>query len=308
MTEGSTGVDTLSDRARVINVIGNMGAQMSIRITVQPAHYGAADVDPWKELSNSIDRAETLDQLAGAFVDYPRVFGFDYGAIIVLNEGQNLLLHQLCITSLPQRYRAALLCRDFLTENKVMAKIKDGAPLVLFPAVQGQGVVSENLAGERGQIAGQNGMAFPLNLESGLEAAVILTTSKSRVWIAEALGKFTTEIRGFGTEFLDAFVHLSRVAACQHAQLTEDEKRFLRLIATRDSPQVAFETPFAFGSAQTIQTSIARKLGVKTVYQALALAIRRQMLDLSTLCEDEIVHSQTKLISLETDIHVTTEG
>lgn len=66
---------------------------------------------------------------------------------------------------------------------------------------------------------------------------------------------------GFATQFLDAFVYFASVGVQKSVVLTSDELRFLRLLATKDDPEVAKEAEYMFGSAITLQRSIARKLG-----------------------------------------------
>ncbi|MEM9582622.1 MAG: hypothetical protein AAGA08_05865 [Pseudomonadota bacterium] len=248
------------------------------------------------DLLDQIEGAETLDQVAASFVHFPREFGFDSASIVVLSEGKRRFLSRRVLTTLPGRYHDIYYERGFLKNNPIIERIRAGAEVCFYPRF-GEHLTEdgEKTSFVESDITGLSGVACKLEFPSGLSAVVFLSTERKP---PHNLHSFTThrdDIMFLAYQFMDAFVYFVGVGGNSEIELTCDEVRFLRLAAISDDPEAARRHDYMYGSSETLQTSIARKLGIKSMFQAISIAVKRGLIDLDTLDRTEVSHSGTKL-------------
>jgi hypothetical protein len=77
--------------------------------------------------------------------------------------------------------------------------------------------------------------------------------------------------------------------------LAAEEIHFLRLVALSEDPARALSMQCRYGSALNVQTQIVRKLGVKSIFQAVLIAARRGLLDAAIFHPDEVVPTRPRI-------------
>ncbi len=247
-------------------------------------------------LLEEVEAAETLEQVAAAFVQYPREFGYDSASIVILSEGKQRFLSRRVLTTLPGRYHDVYYERGFLKNNPIIGHLRRGADVCFYPRF-GEHLASNNEATSfvDSDIAGLSGVALKVEFPSGLCAAVFLSTERKPPHNLKSFTTHRADILFMACQFIDAFVYFVGVGGTGEIELTCDEVRFLRLAAISDDPEVARRHGYTYGSSETLQVSIARKLGIKSMFQAISIAVKRGLIDLDTLDRSEVSHSGTKL-------------
>jgi hypothetical protein len=246
-------------------------------------------------LLSQMEDAETLDQAAGVFGAMPQEFGFDEATLIVLNEGGRYLSRRV-LSSLPDEWWAdynalrlfdgdpiieGILGRDHELFLDELIPIHD-APMRYLKAAQARGI-------------GCNGVIFKIAYPTGLVAAVILNTCRTPEFARAQYRKYRDDLQTLAFAICDALIHFSQVGVSSMTPLSAEEVHFLRLVALSEDPARALSMQCRYGSALNVQTQIVRKLGVKSIFQAVLIAARRGLLDAAIFHPDEVVPTRPRI-------------
>ncbi len=276
-------LDTIAELRRVRDRISQEGGL--------PSRNPATEI-----LASRIGDAETLDQVAEAFGTIPVEFGFDEITLIILNEGGRYLSRRV-LSSLPDQwwvdYHALrLFDRDPLIEGIITREHElfldelvpkaENAPMPYTRAAHALGI-------------GTNGVIFKIAYPSGVVAAVILNTKRSPQLVRSQYRKYREDLMALAFATCDALIHFSRIGATTMADLSCEEIHFLRLLALSEDPGSALKMDVSFGSAATVQMQIVRKLGVKSIFQAVLIAARRGLLDAAIFHPNEVIGTRPRI-------------
>ena len=245
-------------------------------------------------LTRQLEDAETLDQVAGIFGAMPREFGFDEATLIILNEGGKYLSRRV-LSSLPDEWwkdydGQRLFEGDPLIEG-ILGREHElyldelipthAAPMRYLKAAQARGI-------------GTNGVIYKIAYPTGLVAAVILNTVRTPDYARSQFRKYRDDLHALAYTTCDALVYFSQIGVSA-SQLSPEEVRFLRLVAVSEDPARALSMDCRYGSAKTVQMQIVRKLGVKSIFQAVLIAARRGLLDSAIFDRSEIVPTRPQI-------------
>ena len=245
-------------------------------------------------LLQDLDQTETLNQLAGVFQRYPREFGFDTSSIIVLNEGRRRFMTQRVLTSLPEQHVVAMLQPGFVTKHPIISTLMQDNDVCFYPAESAIKDLKIKTVARDGTLPIASGVAFRIDYSSGFAVAVFLNSSKPNPWNVHQFNLLKDDIRTVAMQFADALIYFSAVGTLAEVEFTADELRFLRIVATNNDPDAARDFQYGYGSAYNIQTSIIRKLGISSIFQAVAIAVKRGLIDLETIDNAEITMASAK--------------
>ena len=246
-------------------------------------------------LQRQIEDAETLDQVAGVFGSMPREFGFDEATLIILNEGGRYLSRRV-LSSLPEEwwedYNGLRLFDDDPIIQGILSQEHElymdelipthDAPMRYLKAAQARGI-------------GTNGVIYRIDYPTGMSAAVILNTLRTPDYARRQFRKYRDDLQALAYATCDALVYFSQVGVSSTTQLTAEEIRFLRLVALSEDPARALSMDCRYGSVKNVQMQIVRKLGVKSIFQAVLIAARRGLLDAAIYDPSEIVATRPKV-------------
>ena len=246
-------------------------------------------------LLRQLEDAETLDQAAGVFGDMPREFGFDEATLIVLNEGGRYLSRRV-LSTLPDAwwgdYNALRLFEGDPIIEGILAREHElfldelipvhEAPMRYLKAAQAHGI-------------GCNGVIFKIAYPTGLVAAVILNSVRTPEFARAQYRKYRDDLHALAFATCDALSYFSQVGVSTMAPLSAEEVHFLRLVALSEDPARALSMPCRYGSALNVQNQIVRKLGVKSIFQAVLVAARRGLLDVAIFHPDEVVPTRPRI-------------
>jgi hypothetical protein len=244
-------------------------------------------------LQSRLMDAETLDQVGAIFSQIPSAFGFDEATLIILNEGGRYLSRRV-LSTLPDEwwsdYHALrLFDHDPLIEG-ILAREHELFLDELVPASPTAPMPYTKAALARG--IGVNGVIFKIAYPTGVVAAVILNTIRTGDYARKQYRKYRDDLQALAFATCDALFYFSQVGASLMADLESEEIHFLRLVATSEDPARALSMDCRYGSAQILQAQIVRKLGVKSIFQAVLIAARRGLLDAAIFHPNDVLSTR----------------
>lgn len=247
-------------------------------------------------IQSRLSDAETIDQVAASFSEIPAAFGFDDATLIVLNEG-GLYLSRRVISTLPDEWwddyhTLRLFDRDPLIGG-ILAREHELYLDELVPEDENAARHYSTAALARG--IGINGVIFKIATPDGLVAAVILNTRRDRDYARKQYRRYREDLQALAFATCEALVYFSRVGASSMAHLEGEEIHFLRLVATSEDPVSAMRLDCRYGSALALQTQIIRKLGVKSIFQAVLIAARRGLLDAAVFHPNDVIVTRPRI-------------
>lgn len=242
---------------------------------------------------SEIDEAETLDQVAAVFGRMPREYGFDDATLLILKEGK-ICLSRRVISSLPAEWWNDYDRLNLAADDPIIAGIvSQSHELFLDELVTDHnGAAQRYLKAAETHHIGCNGVIFKVSYPSGLMAAVALNTVKTPDYARRQFRMFREDLHIVAHAVCDALVYFSQAGASNQTPLTSEEIRFVRLVAMSEDPSAALKMHCSFGSPKNLQIQVMRKLGVKSIFQAVLVAARQGLIDTALLHPDEIVNTR----------------
>ncbi len=248
-----------------------------------------------EKLLSQMEESETLDQIAAVFGQWPIEFGFDDATLLVLNEGGRYMSHRV-LSTLPDAwwtdYQALRLFDGDPVIDGILTREHEiyidelipehDAPLRYLKAAQKHGI-------------GSNGVIFKIVYPTGLAAAIVLNSQRSREYVRKQYRRFRDDLHAIAYATCDGLTYFSQIGVSNTAELSAEETHFLRLVAISEDPARALEMQCQYGSVNNVQAQIVRKLGVKSILQAVVVAARRGILDDAVLHPDEVVSSRPRI-------------
>ncbi|MEJ6394741.1 autoinducer binding domain-containing protein [Gymnodinialimonas sp. 2305UL16-5] len=245
-----------------------------------------------------IEDTDTIDQLAAAFATIPPEFGFDGATLVVLKEGETCLSRRV-ISTLPDAwwddYHALNLNEDDPLINGILAREHELFIDEIMPKDPNCDEPMRYLKCAEAHLIGCNGVIFKVGYSSGLVAAMVLNTVRQPDYVRRQFRKYRDDLHVLTQAVCDALVYFSRLGTHEQASLTADEIHFLRLVAKSADPSSALAKSARYGSAQTIQNQVMRKLGVTSIFQAILIATRQGYLDHAIVHPEEIIRTRPQV-------------
>lgn len=225
------------------------------------------------ELADGIDEVTDLEQLAKCLWDVAVAAGFQHGTIFVVRLGHAAAFrHRIC-TSYPEAWLARYAEKAYQFVDPVVAMVAQSDDPFLFSEAGGSGPVVEAFwADAEAHRIGRHGLCFPVSLPGGAKAGVSFASASPEAIARRNAVRHRSDLFHLSRQLVDTFAYFARISSGQSQSLAPIELRFLHMLLTSEDPQEALRLTPAFGSAKSIQTSIKRKLGVSSVFQAVGIA------------------------------------
>lgn len=232
-------------------------------------------------IADSIITCETTQDLAGHLQDAAALAGFSYASIFVLTLGRERtpFRSRVC-TSLPDSWLQLYRTRNYqfvdpvyrlahgLQEPRLITQELDDPPLVRS---FWQNAVQQNI-----------GSAVWVNTITCTDGARIAVTFNSTILtqlILEELRWDGTDLAMIANLAAESFVRLNCMAGHATEPLSLPELRFLQMLCNGPDLDDANSVTASYGSDISLQTSILRKLGVRSLTQASVIAMNRGWFD-----------------------------
>lgn len=225
--------------------------------------------------------------------------GFQHVTIFALAQGKNGVFRKGICTShslkwirlyQKKRYR-------FIDPVVSMASQRDGSFLFSdLPSTPNSEAFWSDA--ERHRI-GRNGLCLAVTRQDGARVGVSYSTSLDNKATEKLLRLNRHELECLAILAIDCFCDISAGRSQDVSNLTDAELRFLYLLSTTPAPTAAMKINNGFGSNSHLQSSIRNKLGVETIFQAVAMAAASHWFDSLQYEEDDVIRMFPELTGLE---------
>lgn len=226
--------------------------------------------------------------------------GFQHFVIFALDQSITGIFKNRICTSLRSDWikQYQLKSYQFVDPIVAEAQVRDGA--FLFSDVKSEAPVVERFWEDAEHFGvGRNGLCFALHGSQGVKIGLSLGSIKSALQVAEAVALNGADLEQIAQLAVDRFCQLSLGHCLSKNPLTDHELRFLHVLATDPDYEKAMKIQPGYGSNGTLQAAIRVKLGVSTIFQALALVSAKGWLNAMAYDESEVIKPFLPLIGLD---------
>lgn len=243
-----------------------------------------------EKICDDIQDCPDIGGLARCMFDIATSFGFQHGTIFLLSSGKRntVWTHRVC-TSLPEKWLRHYQERKYQFIDPVIVRaMTSKAPSLVSRSANDSPMVKQFWDEAEMFGIGSVCLALRVELKSGAVLGLSLTSQGYSKNTIEKLALDMSDLDTLAREAAATFENFSALGAQNKYELTLDELSFLRLLLVNGDAAKAGEFRAFFSSNSALQTSIARKLGVKNVFQAIAVAVGRGMFDDLPFEESEV--------------------
>jgi hypothetical protein len=230
------------------------------------------------ELAGALEHATSLDELSGYMCEVAVAVGFQYGTVFVLRQGSGGMFRSRICTNYPSEWVDNYDARRYQYVDPIMLRVAEQDTAFEFRHVQNRSpAVAAFWKDAAAHGVGREGVCIPVTLPCGAKFAVSFATSSTAEEAAQNVARHLSDLYVISHTLADAFGYFARITQNTPDQLSAAELRFLHMLVTCESPDALLRA-----NANTdfsMQTAITSKLGVATIFQAIAVAATRGWFD-----------------------------
>lgn len=231
-------------------------------------------------LADEIAECSDLEDLSQLMWKVATATGFENFIIFVIRNGANGTPRSRVCTSCNvewiQRYQEM----NYQFIDPVMAKAQNAPDHFLFSDLDASSPPVQTFWDDaEAHRIGRNGTCMTFMRPDRAIIGVSYLTGKTADQTRENVRLNGYDLKVLATLAVDAFCYVSYGMQRTDDRLTEEELRFLHMLASWQNPEEAFKITAQFGSNKSLQASIRRKLQAETVFQAIAIASARGYFD-----------------------------
>ena len=250
-----------------------------------------------EKISDDLHDCDSLVDLARSLFDIATMIGFQNATLFLVKNGRkSVTWRKRVCTTLPETWLRRYKEMKYQFVDPVVLAAYSGSPAGFVRRSKGDAPVVESFwADAEKHGIGASCWRTNIQLSSGAIVGISLTDNSGRKNAEQRLFLDMSDLMVLAEQAAHTFEEIECFGAEPKDLLTEDELRFLRVVLTADDPKEAMKLPFLFGSKSSIQASIARKLGVRNLLQAVVIASGNGWLDDLPFEEDEVELALTTL-------------
>lgn len=234
-----------------------------------------------EELANEISICERLEDLSEILWEVAISTGFQHFSIFVLKHGSNVGFQTRLCTSYPDEWLRTYQKESYQYVDPVMhAAMNSLSPIDFIGLSSSAPMVKEFWKDADRHRIGRNGLCFPKIRSNGCRIGVSFSTADSNENAAKHI-----QLNAFDLQFIsllasEAFYDISSYSKdWEENPLSDAELRLLYNYSTSPTPSEAISASPSFGGDKDLLRSIRKKLGVRTIFQALSIAASNQWYD-----------------------------
>lgn len=246
----------------------------------------------FEEIADELSICDDLNELSLLLWRAATTCGFQHFCLFVVNQGNSpTFASRMCNSYMPEwleHYQR----NSFQYVDPIFAKAKKTNGSFLFSEASNSSPVVQAFWEDAERYGvGRNGVCYVITRPDSSRIALSFSTCDIKE-IADAKIRLNAfDLGSIAQLAIECFCYNSAVSLSDDNVLSDDELRFLHLLTTNSNPEVALSLIPTFGGNESIQSSIRRKLGVQTIFQAVSIACSKQWFDKLPFYRDEIVSS-----------------
>lgn len=228
-----------------------------------------------EQLADDISEEMEISRLPKLLWQAAITSGFQNASLFVLRVGKGRLFESRVCSSYPEAWRRRYIEKKYQFVDPVVRLATTRKTAFTFAEAKGSSPIEAEFWADAERFgAGCDGLVIPVELDC--EALIVITFSSSLnlTLVENRCKEHVNDLTIVSKLAAEAFSFLARSQPFEKSELSQDELRYLYVLATSDQPAEARLLKPMFGSAVSVEQSIRQKLGVKSILQAVAIASR----------------------------------
>lgn len=250
----------------------------------------------FEEIADELSICDDLSELSLLLWRAATSAGFQHFSLFVVNQGRSpTSAHRMC-TSYKKDWLDVYQEKSYQYVDPIVAKAKSTDGKFLFSEASNSAPMVQAFwdDAEKHNI-GRNGLCYVVTRSDGTRIAISFSICGTEKKASESIRLNTYDLEIIAQLAIECFCYTSTGSSLNDQLLSTNELRFLHVLATSANPESALSQMPAFGGNEAMQSSIRKKLGVQTIFQAISIACSKQWFDNLPFYPDEIVSSSTPL-------------
>ncbi len=231
---------------------------------------------------NTLENARQADDLQFVLSEIRRGYGFAHATLLVVRAGISPLPYPFFCTTYPPEWTDIYLRRNYFEIDPVIEISRTGFLPVDWHALRAQSLKGKAfLRDARGFGVGRHGLTMPVRGANGERSLFSVTSAANRSDWRRLRDASIWELQVLSHYLHDKAVLVSGLRASgARDMLSRRERECLQLIARGEIPkQIAARLQISEGTIRLYLRLARRKLGARTLYQAVARASFLEIID-----------------------------
>ena len=252
--------------------------------------------DELATIADDISMCTDLTELSNLLWQATTGSGFQNFSLFVLSQGRSATFPSRFCTSLSDEWLGQYFSKSYQYIDPVVNRASQEDGDFLFSELTYSfPMVEEFWKDAEKHKVGRNGFCRASTRPDGARLAVAFMTSANAHMTRENTRLNAYDLAAIAELAIECFCCLSSGYVAYEDELTVQELRFLHMIATSQNPEAALLQLPCYGSNKSLQNSIRKKLGVKTIFQAVSVASSTRLFDDLPYYKDEVISPFPKL-------------
>jgi len=285
---------SLVDAADALASAGNADLAASLRRLREHPDIGALVMYRSAEaerLADEVSECESLEALFSLLKEVTATFGMGHCTVHCVRERSTAYFGRKVLTTFSKDWVTEYVERRYSGIDPIMVRSRQGPGRFLWDEL----VVTDprtkqfiKTAFQRG--IGPGGVTFVEQSSNGSTVAVSFCAAAEHEVFRRDVGPKMSDLADMATLLIEVFSDL----ACEKGQSapfspTDDQLRVLRAVASGRSVAEIEDLRFTWGTFKSVERSVLKGFGARTLAQAAALATNRGLLEDLPYFEDEIL-------------------
>lgn len=243
------------------------------------------------ELADTLSYCDDIKSLAEVMVEVGDTCGFDHANIFVLRHGDAVAFNKRVCTSFPEAWLRLYDVKKYQFLDPVVARaMKGGEPFLFSDLPDDAPMVKTFWAAAVAHGIGCEGCCFVFDLDLDIRIGMSFACKSTQELATASFETNRSDLQVLGEIACSVFVELAGMIRVDKTQLSVDELRYLKDLISTTNQSGASEI-LQDPDMQIVQRSICKRLGVGTIFQALAVVARERWFDDLPFDSREIVQS-----------------
>jgi hypothetical protein len=253
-------------------------------------------------LAQEMGECDSLEALCGLIRELSARLDVSHCTIHLIRERTTAFYSTKVLTTFPEAWVSEYVNRRYSTIDPIIDSCRRG-PGTFFWDLQkaGDDPITRHfirVALESG--IGPSGITRVEETRHGSTVAVSLSSTLDQTHFREAFQERLSDFHEIASLLIDVFSELACESNDAPFNASDDQLKVLRALASGRSMAEVEAIPFLYGSFKTVEKSILKSFGARTLVQAAALASNRGMLeDLPYFAEDVFLDRTLPAIAAE---------
>lgn len=220
-----------------------------------------------------------IDNISDIIVNVGKMCGFDHASIFLLRHGDAITFKKRVCTSYPWSWLVAYDQNRYQFIDPVVLRALRSDGSFLFSEIDSTSPQVERFWRDAKQFGiGTEGCCFVYEFDPGIRIGISFTSTGTSALVEKAFDHHGSDLAVLGQIACQSFVEMCGVFRAAGSELSIDELRFIKMLIDISDPSDASKL-IGHPESQVWQSSICRKLGVGTIYQAFAIVSREKLFD-----------------------------